>query len=261
MPLRAFIPIPAWWYDHFWNTEFLIEVKDTYRFLKFINAFLALMLIGVAFLVLRTNKKSLVLFITNTLVSFGLVVTLFAFATARYSGFIFIGFIVAYWLSCYEKRCRNNWLINVMLMLQVIGGLFMTVKDIQRPFSNAATVNELLREVPLNEKTVTDYWTLNIISAFTDKPFYCVDLEKELSFILWGSDIGSMREQSNRYYEGINRFLQREGVRKLYLISTQPLQSLYKLDPKLSTLRITLGDKREGAIEKGSNLYLYEISD
>jgi hypothetical protein len=263
LPLRAFVPVPAWWNDHFWNTEFLLEAKNKYRLLKFINPLIVSMLLGVGFFVLKKNKKSLVLFITNVVLSFVIVITVFALATARYSGFVFIGFIVAYWLSCYEKPedARNKWLVNIMLALQIIGGVFVTVKDILLPFSNAYKVNELLKEVPQNEKTVTDYWALNVISAFTDKSFYCVDMQKEMSFILWGSDIAAMRKKPNRYYEGINIFFHNNGLRRLYMISTGSQESLFRVDPKLSSsFKIILVDKREGAIEKGSNLYLYQIT-
>ena len=66
----------------------------------------------------------------------------------------------------------------------MIAGVFTVSKDIQLPFSNLYRVNELLKEVPANEKIVTDYWCLNTVSAFTDKPFYCIELNKEMSFVL-----------------------------------------------------------------------------
>jgi len=263
LPLRAFIPVPAWWNDHFWNTEFLVEARNKYKLLKFINPLILLMLLGVVFFILRKNKKSLVLFITNIFLSFIISITLFALATARYSGFIFIGFIVAYWLSCYETRenGRNKWLVNILLILQIIGGIFATVKDIRLPFSNAYKVNELLKEIPKNEKAVTDYWALNAISAFADKPFYCIDMQKEKSFILWDKDLMDSRTKTNCYYEGVNNFFLRERIRKVYMITTASLENLFKVDSKLSTsFQVTLVDKREGAIEKGSNFYLYQIS-
>jgi hypothetical protein len=47
---------------------------------------------------------------------------------------------------------------------------------------------------------------------------------------------------------------------KIYMLSTQRLEKLQRLDEKLFSLyTVTLFDKREGAIEKGGDLYLYEI--
>jgi hypothetical protein len=263
LPIRAFIPIPAWWNYQFWNSEFLLEAKNKYGLLKFINPLVVLMLIGIGIFILRRNKKGFILFFANVVLTFIIVMTVFALATARYSGFVFIGFIVAYWLNCSERTedFKSNWLVNILLILQLIGGIFITIKDMLLPFSNAYKVNELLQEVPENEKTVTDYWALNVISAYADRPFYCVDMEKEMTFILWGSDIAAMRKKPNRYYQGISNFFRKEGINKLYMVSTGSLQSLYKVDPKLSTaFKIILVDKREGAIEKGSNLYLYQIN-
>jgi hypothetical protein len=263
LPLRAFIPIPAWWNDHLWNTEFLQEAKSKFGLLKFINPLILLMIIGVVFFILRKSKKSIILFISNISLSFIVTITIFPLTTARYSGFIFIGFIVSYWLSFYETlgNGRTRWLVNTLLILQIIGGIFIVQKDIRLPFSNANKINELLKEVPPNEKIVTDYWALNTISAFTDKPFYCIDMQKEMSFILWGRDIVEMQKRPNRYCDGINNYFKKEKVRKLYMVSTGVLQSLSAVDSKLLTsFQIVLVDKREGAIEKGGNLYLYQIS-
>jgi hypothetical protein len=44
------------------------------------------------------------------------------------------------------------------------------------------------------------------------------------------------------------------------MISTGSMENLLKVDPLLSTcFHIKEIDKRDGAIEKGGNLYLYEI--
>jgi hypothetical protein len=262
LPLRAFIPVPIWWNDHFWNTQFLLDAQKKYTLLKFINSIILLMLLAAVFFVLKKNKKSLVFFIMNLSLSFVVTMAFFPLTTARHSGFIFIGFIVAYWLYCYKTPAnqKHQWVVNTLLIIQIIASVFSVSKDIRLPFSNAYKVNELLNEVPGNEKTVTDFWALNIVSAFTGKPFYCVEMQKEMSFILLSDDMANMKKKSNRYYDGINNYFQREGIRKLYMISFRPPENLFKVDPKLSTsFQVKLIDKREGAIEYGDNLYLYQI--
>ena len=263
LPIHAFLPLPAWWNDHFWNTEFLLEAKNKYRLLNFINPVIVLMLLGTIFFVLRKNKKSLILFIANLSLSFIVTVAIFPLTTPRYSGFIFIGFIVAYWMYCYNIPTdrRNTWLVNIMLLIQIIAGSFIVSKDILLPFSNANKIKELLKEVPQNEKTVTDYWTINAISAFSDESFYCIDIQKEMSYLLWNAELANGLKQPNRYYNGVNDLFQKEGLKKIYLVSTRSPENLFKTDPKLSaSFRVTLVDKRDGAIEKGSNLYLYKIN-
>lgn len=262
LPLRSFIPVPAWWNEHFWNTEFLLDGKERYPVFKLINPVILLMILGAMFIVLRKYKKSLALFITNLLLSFIVTIAVFPLTTPRYSGFIFIGFIVAYWLYCYKitPDRSTKWIVTSLLIIQIIAGGFIVVKDIRLPFSHANKTNELLEKVPGTEEIVTDYWALNSISAFADKSFYCIDLEKEMSFILWNTELANMLKKRDRYYEGVSNYLKRGKLSKLYLISTRSPEDLFKTDTKLSTaFQVILVDKREGAFEKGSNLYLYQI--
>jgi len=143
----------------------------------------------------------------------------------------------------------------------LIGSVFIIAKDIRQPFSNAYRVNELLNEVPPNEKTVTDYWAMNTISAFADRPFYCVDLQKEISFVKWNSDLGIMQNKQYRYFEGMKNIFQGKELTKVYMISTGSPAVLFKVDSLLfKSYQVKLVDKREGAIEKGGNLYLYQIN-
>ena len=221
------------------------------------------MLIGITFIILRKYKKSLALFVTNLSLSFIVTIAVFPLTTPRYSGFIFIGFMIAYWLYRYNTPGdrRNSWLVNIILLIQIIAACFVVAKDIRLPFSNAFKVNELLHEVPQNEKTVTDYWALNAIAAFADKSFYCIDMQKEMSYLLWNSELANNLKRPDRYYVGINNLFQKEGIKKVWLVSTRSPESLNRADSKIfTTFKVRLVDKREGAIEKGSDLYLYEIS-
>jgi hypothetical protein len=262
-PLLAFLPIPAWWNYNFWNTQFLIEAKANYSILSTINLFVSVMLPVIAFFILRRNKKATILFLTNLLLSFIIAVAVFPLTAERYAGFLFIGFIAAYWLYCYESpvTVKNKWIVNAFLIVQMMGSFFTISKDIRQPFSNAYRVNELLREVPANEKTVTDYWAMNTISAFMDRPFYCVDLQKEISFVKWNSDLGRMQARQYRYFDGVKNLFQKNGLNKVYMLSTGPPPVLFKVDSQLfKSYQVKLIDKREGAIEKGGNLYLYQIN-
>lgn len=262
-PLRSLLPIPAWWNYNFWNTQFLLEAQSNHSILKLPNALIGGLLLALAVLILKSNKKSLILFLTNLFLSFIIAVTVFPMISARYAGFIYIGFITAYWLYCYETPVTrtDKWVSILMLAIQIPGGIFAFIKDIQLPFSNLYKVTELLKEVPANEQAVTDYWALNAVSSYTDKPFYCIDMQKEKSFILWGSDIAQILSNPNRYADGVKTLFEKKGIKQVYMISMAPPQLLHKGNDQLFKLyRVKLIDKREGAIEKGANLYLYRIS-
>ncbi|MBS1610831.1 MAG: hypothetical protein JSS70_19170 [Bacteroidetes bacterium] len=260
-PVRAFIPIPPWWIFPFWNFQFMLEVANKYKSFWVVNLTSAIAIIFLLVSILKGNKKSVSLFLANLLFSFIVAMTFFTLGAARYSGFLYISFIVAWWLYCYETPVtkRNIYLVNGLLAFQLFGSVQPILEDIRFPFSNANRVSELINEVSANEKMVTDYWTLNAISAFTDKPFFCIDLQKEISFIIWDGHLKTMLEKRTRVTEGIEK-LQEEGIHELYMISVNPPDILSKVDSLLEKkYQVALVDKREGAIERSSNLYLYKI--
>lgn len=261
-PLRAFIPIAAWWQDQWWNNQFILEIQREQRVLKYFTPFLSLALACLAGFILKGNRKCLILFSVNLILTLVFSSLLFPLITLRYAGIIYICFIAAWWLYCEEKEPgrTGTWLVNGLLVIHLVAGAIAVTKDIRRPFSRLSHVNEFLKEVPAHERVVTDYWGLNAVSAYAGRSLYCIDLQKEVSFILWGADFVVMNDIPNRYYTGVRNLFQREGIRQLYMISSGSPEALFRTDPKLrDSLQIQMIDKREGAIEKGSNLYLYRI--
>ncbi len=258
-PLRVFIPVPAWWEYNFWNTQFLLKLQEKNNILRPVTLLLSMGLLCIVWLILKGNKKSLSLFVVNLLLTF-IVAFIFPLTTQRYIGFIYIGFITALWMYCYEMKIsrRNVRLIAVLLSIQVIAGVFAISKDIQLPFSNSYRVNELINEVPINEKIVAYYWSINAISAFSDKKFYCIGLDKEATFLV----LNEFNTQTpGNYLKSTKKLFEEGGLKKAYLISTYSPKMNFQLDQQLGKFfQIELVDKREGAIEKWSNLYLYEIS-
>ncbi len=262
-PLRTFVPIPAWWKYDFWNTQFLIVLQQGHTLLKIANLLICLIISYLAYYILKDNRKSVALFFINLLLSI-LVGTIIPLNSERYVGFIFIGFLAAYWLRCYEtsvpKSKRN--IVNLLLTVQATAGIFMVWKDIRLPFSNSYRVVEMVGKVPPNEKIVTDHWALNTVCAYIDTPFYCLDLQKTASFVLWGIDMPELIKYPYRYYNGSTRFFElNNAVTSFYMVSMEPPAVLFALDPKFfSAFQVQLVGKVEGAIEKSSNIYLYKIN-
>lgn len=259
-PMRTFIPIPAWWEHNFWNTQFLLQLQDKNSVLRPVTLLLSIGLLGIVWFILKENKKALALFVANLAFTF-IIAFIFPLTTQRYIGFIYIGFIAALWLYRSDKPIskKKTWFINSLLVIQVIAGFFTVSKDIQLPFSNSYRVNELINEVPRNEKIVTDYWCVNTISAFSDKRFFCVGSDSTLTFLLWKKETGTAAKTV--YLNSMKKLFENEGLKKIYLISTYTLKIISELDQQLEKVfLIKMVDKREGAIEKWSNLYLYEIT-
>jgi hypothetical protein len=262
MPLRAFLPIPAWWKAHFWNSHFLLALSDKPVLSASIFLPVTLALLFLAYRYLWDEGKSRALFTINLVSSLLIGTSLVSLLTSRYSGFIFIGFLVAWWLYCEEKPVADDWLqpINLFLFLAIAGGLFAFWQDLRRPFSNDGKVVELLREVPAGQEWVTDFWTFTPVVAYTDRPAYCVDMGKELSFIVWGVDIPALQKDANRYTHGLNRLFEQQGLRQVYLITHAPLDMLEGADGQLrTTYTFSLVDGRTGSIDTGGDLYLFRI--
>jgi hypothetical protein len=262
-PLRSLLPMPAVWNYQFWNTQFLLTLKGVSPVFRFVNPLVALVVLALCFNVLRKNRKSLVMFSAHLLVTFIIAVVVFPLGSARYAGFIYIGFLAAYWLYCYETPVSriNQRIVNSILAIHVIAGVFAVYKDIRYPFSALHKVTALLKKVPQQDSVVADYWALNAVSAFCDKSFYCIDMQQNKSFIEWGSDLAIVLKKPHRYCDGISALFKQTGLQKVYMVSMGTVAELQNADNLLLTsYEVTLIDKtQEVPIEKGSNLYLYEI--
>jgi hypothetical protein len=260
-PIRSLTPIPAWWEAHWWNTQFLMEWQNRYRWLKYITPLLSVAMIAAIFCMLKKSKKSLLLFFSNLLVTGFISIVVFPLGCARYAGLIYIGFLVAWWLYCTEATPLrwHKWVANTLLVCQIIAAAVAIGLDSKQPFSNFNKVAELINKAPGGEKVVTDYWALNAVAAFTDKPMYCLDLKKEVSFLLWDNDIQRVLKNPYRYTEGAAVLFQ-QGLPSFRMLSTGPLEELVKVDALFTTTyKVSLEAQLEGAIEKGGNLYLYKV--
>jgi hypothetical protein len=260
-PFRSFMPIPAWWEYHFWNTEFLLQAQQQYRFLRFVTLLVALALPLLTAYILKDNRKSLAVFMANLAVTLAMAVV-FPLISVRYTGFIFIGFIVAYWLYTTETfpGRKVNSLVNIILGIQLLGSIVAIYRDVRYPFSNAHHANDLLKEVPAGKRLVTDFWCADMLSAYGTRGFYCVDLQRELSFLQWKAEYKVMLSAPDFYYTGMMDLFKREQAKEVYFITTRSAQDLSQVDKKLQgTFQLHLVDKREHAIERSSNLYLYRV--
>ena len=163
-PLRCFLPVPAWWNQNFWNTQVFLEARNTHSIFRLVNPIVVILVLGSAFYVLWKHKTSLILFATNLGFSFVIAASVFPLITARYSGFIYIGFVLALWLYCAEEPGLTGGravLVHALLVIQVAAGIFSAWKDIHLPFANLFRIVELIKEVPPGSRLVTDYWTMN----------------------------------------------------------------------------------------------------
>jgi hypothetical protein len=101
---------------------------------------------------------------------------------------------------------------------------------------------------------------MNTVVAFTDQPAYCIDMQRNMSFVMWASDLAAMQKKPHRYSDGLQQLFARERRKAVYMISHAPPAVLEQTDGQLAvSYHVSLVDSRVGAIDKGSDLYLYRI--
>jgi hypothetical protein len=260
-PFRSFIPVPAWWEYHFWNTQFLLEAQQRIRLLKGLTLLLSLALPLLAVYILKGNRKSLVVFGANLFVTL-IMSIVFPLMSVRYTGFIFIGFMVAYWLYTTETAPgrKAQYLVNILLVIQLAGSIVAVTRDIRYPFSNAYYTNEVLKKVPPGKRIVTDFWCADMLSAYTGKAFYCVELERDFAFLQWKTEYRRIFTSPGYYYRGMKKLFEREHVKEVYFVTTRSGADLQQVDGTfMRSFQVNLVDKRDQAIEKSSNLFLYLV--
>jgi len=214
------------------------------------------------FYILKGNRKSFVLFMSNLTVTLAMA-TVFPLIAVRYTGFIFIGFIAAYWLYTAETSPdrKTGYLVKILLAIQVIACTIAVSRDMRYPFSNAYDAGEVLEKVPAGERIVTDFWCADMLSAYVGKAFYCVDMQRTFSFLEWKVKYKVLLEAPDSYYNGMKELFEREHLKEVYLITAQSRDQISRrYSPLLRAFQLDLVDKRDHAIEESSNLYLYRVT-
>jgi hypothetical protein len=261
IPVKSFFTIPVWWSNNFWNTNVLIDLSKNNSLMRVVALLFSVGILFSIYYVLRKNTKVLVFFGCNFLLTC-LAALLFPFTSTRYVGFIYIAFIISMWLYLNRNplEFRQKFIVVVFLVFQAVGALVALRKDWELPFSNSNRVSDLYGRIPKNDMIITDYWCLNNLSAFVDKPFYCVGLKREIGFVLWNRELANVSNQSGLYSTEVKQLINERLLKRLYLISTNDLKSLESLDPSLITnFKVTNISSWVGAIERSSNVYLYSI--
>ncbi|KOY86253.1 hypothetical protein AD998_08935 [bacterium 336/3] len=261
IPVKSFFTIPAWWNHHFWNSNFLLEWNTNNWVIRIVSICSFIGIMGAIYYLLKKNKGILIFFGCNFLLTC-LVGFIFPLTSTRYVGFVFIAFIISMWFYLGKDKfdIRQRAIILGFLVLQIFGASIALYRDWKQPFSNSLKVKDLYEIIPKNETIVTDYWCLNYLSAFVDKPFYCLGFKREMSFLLWDREMANILTQTNLYSSGVKELMEKKSVEQIYLISTNDMNKLQSIDIHLiSTFEILNLAKWEGAIESNSNLYLYLI--
>jgi len=252
--LRALYPRIDLGNPHWWNSNIFLDLHTTFMWVSALSIF-ALLLFAIVY-ALRKSKTALVIVIVNLGLTF-LLSTVFPLNTYRYAGFVFIGFVIASWFSCYDKaQPVNNYVLVILLFLQFRSGFFATVKDFRNKFSSASEVVEMQKQIPANAFVATDYWCLNNLSAYLDTSFYCIELKRSVSFLVWNNEMTSAIRYD--YGKGLADLLAAHHQVPFYFFSSRSKDKLL-LAGADETFIIELVKESGPAIERSGEVYLYKV--
>lgn len=138
---KGLVPIPDMSNPHWWNTNWLEHRVDHSL------AFAALgitLLVGLAF-TLRGDRLAMGLFVLSTLVVVAFI-WLSEMRGVRYTGPIWISYLVAWWIS--KQRFHLNWeglILILFLILQGIAGVLAWKAELYQQFSQGKAAAEYLQ--------------------------------------------------------------------------------------------------------------------
>lgn len=262
MPLRAFLPIPAWWEYHFWNTNAVWNMAENNIFLKWMAVFISASILTMVFFIFAKTRRALIFFGINTTLML-LLASLFPIYNTRYVGFLYIGFLVSLWLNSaaiFSDATRRK-MVYAIIIFQIPGGLLSVSKEISLPFSQINETAFLLEEVPKDEALICDFWALLYLNAVNHKSYYCVESKKKQKFLLGDKDWNKNLSDKHRYTNGIEYYFKENNCEEVYFVCNFSPLFLAQYDSLFyRRFHVKLVAAKIGAIERFSDLYLYHIS-
>jgi hypothetical protein len=251
--VKSLFPLQDVMNPHWWNTNFLLDNNTfVFRILSFV---LFIFLLIAIISSVRKNKTALVLLIVNLAIT-GMLSLVFPLNSARYVGFVFIGYLVSVWIAMNKGSQVNRIIFQFVLLLQVPAACFAFSYDYREKFSSAEKAVDVLKSdlVAPGSFVVTDYWSLNNLSAYMDSSFYTIELQRKSSFLLWKSE---MKEAIRfDYGKGLSHLLKQNNKRPFYFFTMKnPEQAALWSNELKATLLFFSGP----AIERSGEIYLYRI--
>ena len=244
----SYLYVPSTEDLHFWNTSYYFENKviiddSLWVWLEDHHEYLMGWLYLPIFLVLLSTilflRKKLILLLylvlTFTLVAFSYYTNL---SFMRYSGFLWISFIVCYWLSMYYPTNEyKNGLLNklkalgakiekpylmILFSVNIIGSIIAYQNDYENDFTTSKIAADFLKENKLDSLPYigsVDY-VISPIAAYLNKKIYYPEMRTEGSFCIWSSQRRSAIDKSD--FTSAADSMIAKGVSKIVLIISTP---------------------------------------
>jgi hypothetical protein len=250
-PLRAFFPLSNFLKTEFWNSSLMLDLLPS----KIVQSAVSIGLLSIVLFVFRHSGHA-VLFLGSFFLFILLFALVFPLVSARYVGFLYVAFLAGLWLGDFNAwEWKRKTIVFALIILQIPGGLFAMCSDWNRPFSQYKEVKSLLDDTK-STPLITDVWGLNYLASTYEKSFYCIETDKLERIVVLDNRILERIASPERYTKGLDRYFEKKNneQRVLLFSNTPALESR-----GITGYEVRLVDKREGAIENFSNIYLYMV--
>jgi len=255
-PLRSLVPLPAWWRHQFWNTQALLELAGEQSAGKVVAVCASLLLVGLIFRVLPRGGQAR-LFLAVSFVLCLATALFFPLTSARYAGVLFIAFLAALWIAGAPASRLASIVVTSLLLVQAVAGVFALQRDLRFPFAGSTVVPALAAKIPRDGAIVSDYTSLESVSAYLDRPVFSLQQGKTV----WFSKNDRSLDPHRSYRDGLEQFFGSSGAGEVFLFSPLSLDDRRVFDASFTDrFRATSLGSGEGAIVPGNDIHLYRIS-
>lgn len=270
---EAFLPIPDFRTDHFWNSNIIADLHPAAAALS------GLAMIAIAMLVVfKASKHNLKYFFVFVLGIGAMTIFSFFFLRGweRHHGHMFLLlFVVLWWIASDNKQSENkrsipSWFLSVILLVQVPGGVYALAQDFLKPFSHAEALGNFINSSDFEHVIISgshDY-TLIGAAAISNRKFYFPESQKFANYPYWDirrrDDLRDNTTVIKRAYE----LFQTTG-RDVMLVLSKPqfeaitpenIKPLTGIHPATIEFDLRTLGEYSGAIVEDENYLLYMLT-
>ncbi|HEY9734082.1 MAG TPA: hypothetical protein V6C89_19385 [Drouetiella sp.] len=190
----AYAPIPNYSVQEFWNTDLVSKISNepaTYA--------LVVSIVVLCCVVLFTKPAALFLYVIGTggLVAFSYTHLL---GGLRQQGHLFLVLLCSLWVSFYVRRKEVGPLflrrfstdqtralvLTLILILQVVAGIYAYAQDLVRPFSSAKLVARFIKQKGLQNMLIigSNDHEITPVSGYLDRKIYCPESKTYIGIVV-----------------------------------------------------------------------------
>lgn len=188
---RGFITIPPFNHRYFWDKQYIQYLPGI------VTIILAVLLFAVTLLFIYKSSKAVLFYVPPVLLLTAFF-TITGMEGSRYFGLYFIFFMAALWLAYYDgvtifpkprggliKKWAPQVFIYLILINQLITGIYMYGIDIKKPFSQAKNAIGYLKAQHLDTQPLAIDGYCPSLSAYLGRQTFYLDINRYGSFCIW----------------------------------------------------------------------------